>query len=75
MGQKQKQNYRSQVTAILYLEKITVFDIFRKKHYLDLHNIKGQQQEKELNRGCPSVKHKGKFKLMLNTIYILWKGF
>ena len=35
----------------------TVFDIFRKKQYLNWLSSKGQRQAKELNQGCPSASH------------------
>ena len=39
----------------------TVFDIFRKKQYLNWLSSIGQRQAKELNQGCPSAKHKELF--------------
>lgn len=45
-----------------------VKEIFIKKQYTDWHNIKGQSQGKELNQGCPSVKHKKIMKLNRNDL-------
>ena len=40
----------------------TVFDIFRKKQYLNWFSCKGQRQAKELNQGYPNARQKELFK-------------
>ena len=44
----------------------TIFDIFRHKQYLNWLNSKSQF--KDLNMGCPSIRHKEPFKINRNGV-------
>ena len=45
------------------LIRSTIYGIFRKLQCKNWRDIKGQRQAKELNRGCPSARHKELFRL------------